>query len=73
MCYCDFKSDADLFHSIFKECVKPLNQYKSIEIHQQIECSETSAMEDAVSDNDFNKILNTLCAVHNGVYKESGH
>ena len=66
------KSDADLFHSIFKRmCATFKSEYKSIEIHQQIECSETSAMEDAVSDNDFNKILNTLCAVHNGVYRMS--
>ena len=66
------KSDADLFHSIFKTmCATFKSEYKCIEIHQQIECSETSAMEDAVSDNDFNKILNTLCAVHNGVYRMS--
>ena len=66
------KGDADLFHSIFKRmCETFKSEYKSIEIHQQIECSETSAMEDAVSDNDFNKILNTLCAVHNGVYRMS--
>ena len=66
------KSDADLFHSIFKRmCETFKSEYKSIEIHQQIECSETSAMEDAVSENDFNKILNTLCAVHNGVYRMS--
>ncbi|MEE3144734.1 MAG: aminoacyl-histidine dipeptidase [Bacteroidota bacterium] len=66
------KSDADLFHSIFKRmCATFKSEYKCIEIHQQIECSETSAMEDAVSDNDFNKILNTLCAVHNGVYRMS--
>ena len=66
------KSDADLFHSIFKRMRETFkSEYKSIEIHQQIECSETSAMEDAVSENDFNKILNTLCAVHNGVYRMS--
>ena len=52
-------------------CATFKSEYKSIEIHQQIECNETSAMEDAVSDNDFNKILNTLCAVHNGVYRMS--
>ena len=66
------KNDSELFHSIFKGmCETFKSEYKSIEIHQQIECSETSAMEDAVSDNDFNKILNTLCAVHNGVYRMS--
>ena len=65
-------NDSELFHSIFKGmCETFKSEYKSIEIHQQIECSETSAMEDAVSDNDFNKILNTLCAVHNGVYRMS--
>ena len=66
------KNDSELFHSIFKGmCETFKSEYKPIEIHQQIECSETSAMEDAVSDNDFNKILNTLCAVHNGVYRMS--
>ena len=66
------KNDSELFHSIFKGMRETFkSEYKSIEIHQQIECSETSAMEDAVSDNDFNKILNTLCAVHNGVYRMS--
>ena len=59
------------FIPYLKECATFKSEYKSIEIHQQIECSETSAMEDAVSDNDFNKILNTLCAVHNGVYRMS--
>jgi dipeptidase D len=66
------KNDSELFHSIFKGMRETFkSEYKSIEIHQQIECKETSAMEDAVSDNDFNKILNTLCAVHNGVYRMS--
>ena len=66
------KSDAELFHCIFKGMCKTFkSEYKSIEIHQQIECNETSAMEDAVTENDFNKILNTLCAVHNGVYRMS--
>ena len=66
------KNDSELFHSIFKGMRETFkSEYKSIEIHQQIECNETSAMEDAVSDNDFNKILNTLCAVHNGVYRMS--
>ena len=66
------KNDSELFHSIsngMRETFK--SEYKSIEIHQQIECSEKSGMEDAVSDNDFNKIVNTLCAVHNGVYRRS--
>ena len=66
------KNDSELFHSIFKGMRETFkSEYKSIEIHQQIECNETSVMEDAVSDNDFNKILNTLCAVHNGVYRMS--
>ncbi len=66
------KNDSELFHSIFKGMCKIFkSEYKSIEIHQQIECNETSAMEDAVTENDFNKILNTLCAVHNGVYRMS--
>ena len=66
------KNDSELFHSIFKGMCKTFkSEYKSIEIHQQIECNETSAMEDAVTENDFNKILNTLCAVHNGVYRMS--
>ncbi|MGB1646934.1 MAG: aminoacyl-histidine dipeptidase [Crocinitomicaceae bacterium] len=66
------KNDSELFHSIFKGMRETFkSEYKSIEIHQQIECIETSTMEDAVSDNDFNKILNTLCAVHNGVYRMS--
>ncbi|MGB2467180.1 MAG: aminoacyl-histidine dipeptidase [Crocinitomicaceae bacterium] len=66
------KNDSELFHSIFKGMCKIFkSEYKSIEIHQQIECNESSAMEDAVTENDFNKILNTLCAVHNGVYRMS--
>lgn len=66
------KNDSELFHSIFKGMRETFkSEYKSIEIHQQIECNETSAMEDAVTENDFNKILNTLCAVHNGVYRMS--
>ncbi len=66
------KNDSELFHSIFKGMCKTFkSEYKSIEIHQQIECNESSAMEDAVTENDFNKILNTLCAVHNGVYRMS--
>ncbi len=66
------KSDAELFHSIFKDMSQTFkSEYKAIEIHQQVECIETNAIEDAVSENDFNKILNTLCALHNGVYRMS--
>ena len=46
-------------------------EYNSIEPNILITLSATQNMRDVVSENDTNKILNTLCCVHNGVFRMS--
>lgn len=53
----------------FSETLKA--EYALIEPHFQIQSNTVTANHKAVSTNDTTKILNTLCAVHNGVYRMS--
>ena len=46
-------------------------EYKSIENNISIEISETANPEKVISKSDSAKILNTLCSLHNGVYRMS--
>jgi dipeptidase D len=46
-------------------------EYGRIEPEHQIEIESVVSSGDAMDDTDFTKILNTLCAVHNGVFRMS--
>ena len=46
-------------------------EYKTIEPNIQITFSATESMLEVISEKDTNKILNTLCCVHNGVFRMS--
>jgi dipeptidase D len=48
-----------------------ITEYKSIENNISIEIGETSNSEKVISKSDSVKILNTLCSLHNGVYRMS--
>jgi len=66
------KSEASNFISKFNEMANTLKtEYISIEPHILIECQESNQMGKVVSKKDFSKIINTLCSVHNGVYRMS--
>ncbi len=47
------------------------SEYNSIEPNILITLSEVQNMREVISINDTNKILNTLCCVHNGVFRMS--
>jgi dipeptidase D len=65
-------SDAAKFHDLFDYQVSTLiEEYKSIEPAINIQAKETNAAEKAMSDEDFKKIINLLCSVHNGVFRMS--
>ena len=58
--------------SCFNEMANTLKvEYKSIEPHIIIECQESNQTGKVLSKGDFSKIINTLCSVHNGVYRMS--
>lgn len=64
--------NASTFEKIYKEMVLKLkDEYKSIESNMIIECNESEAVQSAVSNEDFKKIINALCCVHNGVFRMS--
>ena len=66
------ESDQSTFETIVNSMVDTFkSEYKSIEDHLRIECNETQSVDDAVSRAECLKIINTLCAVHNGVYRMS--
>ncbi len=65
-------SEAAKFHDLFDIQVATLKEeYKSIEPAINIQAKEISAAEKAMSDEDFKKIINLLCSVHNGVFRMS--
>jgi dipeptidase D len=65
-------SDVAKFHNLFDTQVATLKEeYKSIEPAINIQAKEMSAAEKAMSDEDFKKIINLLCSIHNGVFRMS--
>lgn len=66
------KRDQSMFETIVNSMVDTFKtEYKSIEEHLRVECNEIQSVGDAVSSAEGIKIINTLCAVHNGVYRMS--
>ena len=66
------ENDLTLFKTIINSMVDTFKtEYKSIEEHMRVECNETQSNGSAVSNADCKKIINTLCAVQNGVYRMS--
>ena len=64
--------DASKFHNLFDNQVSTLKEeYKSIEPAINIQAKETYSVEKAMSNEDFKKILNLLCSIHNGVFRMS--
>ena len=64
--------DVSELNAIVEKMTKTFQEeYKSIEINMAISCSEQALSERGVSANDSQKIINTLAAVHNGVYRMS--
>jgi dipeptidase D len=60
------------FHDLFDNQVATLKEeYKSIEPAINIQVKETNVAEKAMSDEDFKKIINLLCSIHNGVFRMS--
>ena len=47
------------------------SEYKSIEPNIQITFAAAESMPEVISEKDSNKIVNTLCCVHNGVFRMS--
>jgi dipeptidase D len=65
-------SDVAKFHDLFDTQVATLKEeYKSIEPAINIQAKETNVAEKAMSDEDFKRIINLLCSVHNGVFRMS--
>jgi dipeptidase D len=46
-------------------------EYHSIETQMDLSFKESNTSDDAVSSEDYTKIINTLCSVHNGVFRMS--
>jgi len=66
------ESNASAFLSCFNEMANTLrDEYKSIEPHVVLECTESIKPEKVISQGDFSRIVNTLCSVQNGVYRMS--
>ena len=66
------ENEQALFESIFQTMAQTFkDEYNSIEKHLNIDCSEVQSSESAVSNEEYLKIISTLCAVHNGVYRMS--
>ncbi len=65
-------SDASKFHDLFDSNVATLKEeFKSIEPAINIQATESNTAEKGMSDEDFKKIINLLCSVHNGVFRMS--
>jgi dipeptidase D len=65
-------TDTVKFHDLFDNQVATLKEeYKSIEPAINIQVKETNVAEKAMSDEDFKKIINLLCSIHNGVFRMS--
>ncbi len=72
-CFVAIKNtECDSFLDIFGNMVETFkNEYDSIESQMDFSFKETNSSSDAVSSKDFKKIVNTLCSVHNGVFRMS--
>lgn len=65
-------SEYDSFSTIFETMTRTFKEeYHSIETQMDLSFKESKASEDAVSSEDYTKIINTLCSVHNGVFRMS--
>jgi dipeptidase D len=65
-------SDKPLFEAKLKEIVSDLkNEYHSVEPHFEISATTIACPEKAMSTSDLKKIIQTLCSVHNGVFRMS--
>ena len=62
----------DLFSTIFETMTRTFKEeYHSIETQMNLSFKESNTSDDAVSSEDYTKIINTLCSVHNGVFRMS--
>tara|TARA_Y100001978_G_scaffold203488_1_gene229913 strand:+ start:6592 stop:8046 length:1455 start_codon:yes stop_codon:yes gene_type:complete len=67
-----FYEDAHQLSSIIQEMTKTLkDEYKSIETNLDISFSEETSIEKGASIKESQKIINTLAALHNGVFRMS--
>ena len=65
-------SNPELFEQTFQAIIADFkNEFKSIEPHFVIKAEIKTIPAHMIDTADFNKILRTLCAVHNGVYRMS--
>jgi len=64
--------DIQQFQFILNQQISTIKEeYKSIEPSVQIAAKKVNSSEKALSDADYKKILNLLCAIHNGVFRMS--
>ena len=64
--------DIQQFQFILNQQISTIKEeYKSIEPSAQIAAKKVNSSEKALSDADYKKILNLLCAIHNGVFRMS--
>ena len=67
-----FSEDAHQLNNIVQEMTKTLkDEYKSIETNLDISFTEVASIEKGASLKESQKIINTLAAVHNGVFRMS--
>ena len=65
-------SDKALFETKLETIVADLkNEYLNVEPHFEISATAVSCPEKAMSTSDLKKIIQTLCSVHNGVFRMS--
>jgi dipeptidase D len=67
-----FSKDTNQLNTIVQEMTKTYREeYKSIETNMEISFSEQALIEQGVSAKETEKIINTLSALHNGVFRMS--
>ena len=65
-------ADAHKFHAEFEKQVSTLKEeYKSIEPAINIQTKKVNPAANAMNQQDFKKIMNLLCSIHNGVFRMS--
>ena len=65
-------NEYDSFSTIFETMTRTFKEeYHSIETQMDLSFKESNTSDDAVSSEDYTKIINTLCSVHNGVFRMS--
>jgi dipeptidase D len=65
-------NEYDSFSTIFETMTRTYKEeYHSIETQMDLSFKESNTSDDAVSSEDYTKIINTLCSVHNGVFRMS--